>query len=158
MIKTSSKLARKQLERRLSPLRKVEIAPPRTGWIRAIREALGMTTRQLARRLESTQSRIPAIEHAEVTGATTLKTLRQVAAAMDCTFVYAFVPIKPIDDILHDRAMLKARREVARIDHTMRLENQGVSSAELDAELRRIVEGLLAGPPKALWEDEPTVD
>lgn len=101
-------LGRKQLERRLAPLRGMGVEAPRRGWVRAIRDSLGMTARQLAVRMGVAASRIPTIEHAEATGATTLRTLRQAAAAMNCTFVYSFVPIKPLDDIVRDRAMQKA--------------------------------------------------
>src|SRR5262249_20083568 len=97
-------LARKQLERRLAPLREVTPIPPPNGWVKAIRESLGMTARQLAARMGIAPSRIPVIESAEASGATTLRTLRQAAAAMDCALVYAFVPIKPLDDILRERA------------------------------------------------------
>lgn len=107
MNKDQSSLARKQLERRLAPLREAKITAPPRGWIKAIREALGMTARQLAARMDASPSRIPVIEKAEVTGATTIKTLREAAEAMNCTFVYAFVPTKPLDDILRERAIQK---------------------------------------------------
>ena len=75
-------LARKQLERRLAPLRKApEFARPARGWVKAIREALGMTAAQLGRRTGVSQSRIARIEKDEVEDAVTLATLRRVAAA-----------------------------------------------------------------------------
>src|ERR1700722_10457872 len=109
-------LARKQLERRLAPLRQMALVAPPRGWIKAIRESLGMTARQLAARMGVAPSRIPAIEKAEVTGATELRTLRQAAAAMNCGLVYAFVAIEPLDDILRERAIQKTRKDVARLD------------------------------------------
>src|SRR6187402_1933212 len=72
-------LARKHLERRFAPLRAVEFAAPPRGWLRAIREAIGMTAEQLASRREVATSRIYALEKAEVTGATTLNSLREAA-------------------------------------------------------------------------------
>ncbi len=147
-------LARKQLERRLAPLRAMTLAVPPKGWIKAIREALGMTTRQLAARLGVARSRILAIEKAEVTGATELRTLRQAAAAMNCALVYAFVPIEPLDDILRDRAAQKARKEVARLDHTMRLENQALLKSDLDAEQHRSIDLILSGSLRGLWDEE----
>ena len=137
MSKIDSARARKHLERRLAPLRAMVMIPPSNGWLRAIREALGMTTRQLAKRMNVGASRIPAIEKAEISGATTLKTMRQAATAINCTFVYAFVPIKPLEDIVRDRAIQKARYDVARINHTMRLENQALSKSDLEAEQQR---------------------
>jgi len=147
-------LARKQLERRLAPIREMTLVSPPKGWIKAIRESLGMTARQLAARMGVGPSRIPLIEEAELTGSTTLKTLRQAAAAMNCAFVYAFVPIEPLDDILRERAMQKARKDVARLDHTMRLENQSLLKSDLDAEQQRAIERIVAGSLRGLWDEE----
>ena len=147
-------LARKQLERRLAPLRKMMLVAPPRGWIKAIRESLGMNDRQLAARMGVGVSRIPVIEKAEVTGATTVRTLRQAAAAMDCAFVYAFVPIEPLDEIVRRRAMLKARKNISRLDHTMRLENQAILKSDLDAEEQRTVDLIVSGSLRGLWDDD----
>jgi len=147
-------LARKQLERRLGPLRELDIMAPPRGWMKAIREALGMSTRQLAARMGAAPSRVPAIEKAEISGATTIKTLREAAAALNCTFVYAFVPIKPLDVILRERAAEKARQDIARLDHTMRLENQALLKSDLEEERRRLVDAMLADSGRRLWEDD----
>ncbi len=154
MNNTQATLARNQLERRLAPLREMTLVAPPKGWIKAIRESLGMTARQLAARMGVAPSRIPVIEKAEVTGATTLRTLRQAAAAMNCAFVYAFVPIEPLDDILRERAMQKARKARLRLDHTMRLENQALLKSDLDAEEQRAVNRILSGSLRGLWDDE----
>ena len=113
-----------------------------------------MTVRQLAARMGVAPSRIPAIEKAENTGATTLRTLRQAAAAMDCAFVYAFVPIKPLENMLRERAMQKARKDVARLDHTMRLENQALLKPDLDAEQQHTIDLILSGSLRGLWDEE----
>jgi predicted DNA-binding mobile mystery protein A len=147
-------LARKQLERRLAPLRDMRLVAPPKGWIKAIRESLGMTARQLAARMGVALSRIPTIEKAEVTGATTLRTLRQAAAAMNCAFVYAFVPIEPLDDMLRKRAMQKARKDVSRLDHTMLLENQALLKSDLEAERQRTIDLILSGSLRGLWDEE----
>jgi predicted DNA-binding mobile mystery protein A len=153
MNKNQATLARKQLERRVAPLRELAVMPPPRGWMKAIREALGMSTRQLATRLKAAPSRVSAIEKAEVSGATTLKTLREAAAALNCTFVYAFVPTKPLDDIMRDRAAQKAAQDIARLDHTMQLENQALRKADLADEQRRMIDQILADSPRSLWAD-----
>jgi predicted DNA-binding mobile mystery protein A len=79
--------------------------------------------------------------------------MRRAAEAMNCSFVYAFVPIEPLDDILRRRAMLKARRDVARVDHSMRLENQALLKSDLDADVKRSVDLLLAGSLRGLWDE-----
>ena len=150
-------LARKQLERRLAPLRTTILEAPPKGWIKAIRQSLGMTARQLAARMGVAPSRIPRIEHDEVTGATTLRTLRQAATAMNCAFVYAFVPVEPLDNILRERAAQRAREDLSLLDHTMRLENQALLKADLDAEEQRMVDSIVSGSLRGLW-DERTKD
>jgi predicted DNA-binding mobile mystery protein A len=154
MNNSQAALARKQLERRLAPLRQMmPVAPPK-GWIKAIRESLGMTARQLADRMGVAPSRIPTIEKAEITGGTTLRTVRQAATAMNCTFVYAFVPIEPLDDILRTRAIQKARKNISRLDHTMRLENQAILKVDLDAEEQRTIDLIVSGSLRGLWDDD----
>jgi len=147
-------LARKSLEKRFAPLRGQQLATPSRGWLRAIREALGMTTAQLAKRLGTVQSRVPALEKAEANGAVTLKSLRAAAEAMDCTLVYAIVPTKPLDDLIRARAAEKADAELAHISHTMALENQTITPADLAEERTRLIDELLAGSLRRLWEDE----
>ena len=154
MNSNQAALARKQLERRVAPLRDLNVVTPPRGWMKAIREALGMSTRQLAARMGASPSRIPAIEKAEASGATTIKTLREAAAAMNCAFVYAFVPLKPLDEIRRDRAAQKAAADVARLDHTMRLENQALLKPDLDDEKRRMIDRILAESGRTLWEDD----
>lgn len=147
-------LARKNLEKRLAPVRAAGFAAPARGWLRAIRDALGMTTTQLAHRLGVTQPRIIALEKAEAQGTVTIKTLREAAEAMDCTFVYAIVPTRSLDDMIRARASQRAEAELGRNHHTMSLENQALTPADLAAERERIIAELIAGSPRRLW-DEP---
>lgn len=149
-------LARKRLERRLAPLREMRLTVPPKGWLKALRESLGMTARQLAARMDLAPSRVPAIEQAEVRGATTLRTLQNAATAMNCMLVYAIVPNEPLDDMVRARAIVKARSELARLDHTMRLENQAILRSDLEEEEQRIVNHILSGSLRGLWDDEPS--
>src|SRR5229473_4252166 len=77
---------------------------PVRGWIKAIRESLGMTTAQLAKRLGVKQPSVVALEQSEAKGTIELATLRRVAEALDCTLVYAFVPNQPLETTLRDQA------------------------------------------------------
>ena len=86
-------IARQQLDKTLSGYAVArQTSQPAKGWIRAIREALGMSGKQLANRLNVSQPRISKLEQDEVSGVVSLKTMRQAAEAMDCVFVYAIVP------------------------------------------------------------------
>ena len=146
-------LARKHLDRRLAALRQVDdLARPPRGWIKAVREAIGMTTAQLAARTGVSQSRIPRIEQGEVHGSVTLKTLRTIAEGLDCTLVYAIVPNRPLDAMLRDRAAQIADVRLARTHHTMKLENQALERGDLKTERERLVAELLRGDPRRLWD------
>ena len=149
-----AELARKNLDRKLAFLREQTLARPRSGWIRAIRDALGMSTRQLARRMGVVQSRIVALEQAEANDATTLKSLREAAAALDCQLVYALVPNAPLDTIVHNRAAAKARAQLAPVAQGMLLENQSLTATRMDEEHQRLIAEILSEPLRHLWEDE----
>ncbi len=146
-------LARWALDQQLQPLRKMEpLIRPERGWIRAIREAVGMTTGQFAKRLGVAQPRVAALERAEANDAVTLRTLRQAAEALDCVLVYALVPKTSLDDMVRDRARIMADRQLARTDQTMRLENQGVSRARLER-AREDLATELTRDGRRLWAD-----
>lgn len=147
-------LARKHLEARLASLRdRPELARPPHGWIRALRDAYGMTTRQLAKRMGKSQSVIVAMEKGEARDSLTLATLRQAAEALDCTLVYALVPNQPIDNVLRNRARKLASQRLSRASHSMALENQGLGSEALERERERLTEDWLSGPAARLWDE-----
>lgn len=147
-----NELARKQLDRKLSPLRSMELTPPARGWLRAIREALGMTSAQFAARRGVVPSRITALEKAEVTGAATIKSMREAAEAMGCTFVYAIVPSQSLDDTLRARAVALSDVELTRVHHTMRLEDQALDARDLADARERLIASYLTGNPRRLWD------
>src|SRR6202162_2401094 len=95
----------RHLDRRFATLRPLAKSqrPPK-GWLRAIRDALGMTTAQLGRRLGVSQPRIVELEQSEVSGKVTLNSLQRAAEALGCRFVYALVPDKRLAEIVRERA------------------------------------------------------
>lgn len=149
----SAKLARKNLEKRLGPLRDVDFVRPRGGWIRAIRESLGMSSRQLAKRMSVSQSRMSDLERAEAKGNPTLKSLREAAEALDCKLVYALVPNHPLDAIVQDRAEDKAIKQMGSVSHGMLLENQSLTPEQAREERVRLAREYLSEPIGRLWED-----
>lgn len=146
-------LGRKQLERRLAPLRGAPaFTRPERGWIKAVREALGMTAAQLGARVGVSQSRIARIERDEPDDVLTLATLRRMADGLDCTLVYALVPNQSLDEMLRTRARGQAEAQLQRTVHSMRLENQALQKRDLDQERSRLVAELLAGDLRRLWD------
>jgi len=136
----------------LRPLLKSE-RPPK-GWVRAVRDALGMTTGQLAQRIGVSQSRIPELEHAEANGNITLKSLERAAEALGCRVVYAIVPEQPLADIMRAQAERVAGRQMAGVAHSMQLENQAVEDEGVRNQQRnRLIEQLMQKPAR-LWDEK----
>jgi predicted DNA-binding mobile mystery protein A len=149
MIKASE-----QLDKRFLELRGLAMAArPARGWIRAIRETLGMTTAQLAKRLGVTQPRIVEMEKAEIHGRITVRSLERAAEALGCRLVYALVPIKPLTQTLEERASRIAEAQIAAVEQTMTLEAQGVSNKKQRRQThQRRIEELLQRPAR-LWDE-----
>ena len=144
--------SRRALERQLAPHRPLTTQPrPVRGWIRAIRDALGMSGADLARRLDVRQPNIAQYERSETEGAIRLDTLRRVAAAMDCTLVYALVPNGSLDDIVHRRARSVAERELSATDQSMRLEAQTPPDELREDLAEELAEQLIDS--RRLWND-----
>ena len=148
-------LARKHLDRRLSQFQPASAwtRPPR-GWIRAIRDALGMTAEQMAARLGVSQPRVMAMEKAEEQDRLTLQSLRRAAEALDCTLVYALVPNVGLEAMVRKRAGELAGELLLRIDQTMSLENQGACQDDLEEEREHLVAEMLRGNPHRVWDTQ----
>lgn len=128
--------ARQRLDQRLLTLKPVDrYAVPPKGWIRAIREALGMTGVQFARRLGVSPQSADALERSEANASVKLETLRRAAEALDCTLVYALVPNTSLDSAVDGRARKIALRDLGQVAHTMKLEAQQTDDADLEARI-----------------------
>lgn len=149
-------IARQQLDNTLSDYAVLkQNSPPVKGWIRAIREALGMSGKQLASRLNVSQPRIPKLEQDELSGVVSLRTMRQAAEAMDCVFVYAIVPRSTLEETVRAQARKVAEARMQRVSHTMLLEAQNLSNKEKSASLEAAIDELVREMPKELWESTP---
>jgi predicted DNA-binding mobile mystery protein A len=144
----------RHLDSRFTALRPLADSPrPPKGWLRAIRDALGMTSAQLAQRLGIAQPSVVELEQSEARGTITLKTLERMAEALGCRLVYALVPLQPLSEIVQSRASEVADRKLASVAQTMRLEDQAVHDALNQRELKRqLVEELLRRPAR-LWDE-----
>jgi predicted DNA-binding mobile mystery protein A len=108
-----------------------------------------MTTMQLAKRLGVSQPSVTALEQSEAKGTIELATLRRVAAALDCTVVYALVPNQPLEATVRERARQFAKRRLAPVEHTMLLEDQSVATRDPEA---RIDELIRETNPRLFWD------
>lgn len=124
-------LRSQQLDRAVAPLRSTEIPRPPKGWIRAIREALGVSSGELAERMQTNRSLVVQQEKAEAEDRITLKSLRAYASALDCDLVYAFLPrADTLQEVVNARARAAAKANVLGVEHTMALENQASGNLE----------------------------
>jgi predicted DNA-binding mobile mystery protein A len=148
------KLIQEQLDATLAKLACIrEVQRPAKGWLRAVREALGMSGRQFARRLRVSAPWITALEKKELTGAVTINTMRQAAESLDCFFVYAVIPRESLEAIVRKRAEALAEKRLGRVSHSMLLEAQQLSKTEQQKALAAEVESLIRDMPRELWED-----
>lgn len=129
------------------------ISRPKEGWIRTLRKALGMSSPQLAERLEVSKSQASQIERMEIEDRITLNQLRRVADALDCDLVYALVPRQSVENMIRDRARLKAEKLVRKTDVQMKLEAQQLSKEKLEEQLKFETERLVREMPRDLWAD-----
>jgi predicted DNA-binding mobile mystery protein A len=149
----SSALGRRALDKALAPYRKMAVRRPPKGWIRAIRDALGMTAEQLGERLGISQPSVQRLELSEAEDTIQLNTLRRVAEALNCEVVYALVPRESLQATYDQAARAVARRELGAVSHSMALEDQAVDDRDEDARLRRYIEDEL--DPREIWARRP---
>ena len=141
--------ARRSLDRALAPFRQAPKRPPARGWIRALRDALGMTAEQLGERMGISQPSVQRLELSEAQGTIQLSSLRKAAAALDCEVIYALVPRGSLQETYDAAAQAMARRELGLIGHSMALEDQAVADEEDEERLRRYIAEEL--DPRELW-------
>ena len=170
-------LQRQQLDTVLDGWRSARLpAPPGSGWIKAIREALGMPASFLAKRLGVVPSSVLRMEASEalpwadaypppldgvvitldgkryVLPPCSLATLKRAAHALGCDVQYALVPRLPLREILEHRAHSVAQAQVADVAHSMALEAQNTSEAARQTLIRELEAELLRGGRRGLWK------
>ena len=144
----------RQVDSALAPFREIlEMERPKAGWIRAIREASGMSLRQLAERMGVSKTTAATFERNEAVDAIKLSSLRAVAAALDCDLVYALVPHTSLEDSVKRRARIVAESAVGRVSDSMALEDQAIPVAERERQVSDLAERLWREMPKELWDD-----
>ena len=150
-----TKIAREQLDKvmqKLGPAKNLSI--PGKGWIRAIRDSLGITGRQLAARLGVNQQRVARLEKDETLGRVTIATMREVAEAMDCKFVYGIVANDSLEHIIERQAEKVAANRMNRSNQLMRLEKQELDEQEKLRANELLIKEIVDKMPKSLWDDE----
>ena len=152
LMKNTKKLQIEQLDRKIAVYDNLPEIPAK-GWIHGIRTALKMSFRQFGSRLGIAAQSAQEIEEREKSGNISLKSLREVATALDMRLVYGFVPREgSFEKMLEKQALTVARRIVMRTDNTMKLEDQSVSKQRVEKAVRELAEEIKREMPRYLWD------
>ena len=144
--------ARRRLDERFRRLRPLADEPrPHKGWIRAIRDAIGMSSTELAARIGVSQQSVSQMEHSEVRDTITLDTLRRAANALNCDLVYVLEPRTSLDEAVREQAHKKAARHLAPLAHHSRLEDQALTDNDEAAQLEEFASQFI--DRKGLWTE-----
>lgn len=147
------KKSRQRLDSRFKDFPSSErFAVPPQGWIKAVREALGLSARQLGQRLGKTAQAVHQMEKSEASGRIQIDTLAQLARAMNCELVYAIVPYndeRSLQRIIENRAREIALKALTSVTSTMVLENQAVDLKD-ELRLQYFIQDSL--DERSLWE------
>ena len=147
------KVIRYQLDKRLLFLKDFASSGiPEQGWIKTIREALGLSTTQLGKKAGLDQSRISRLENAEKDGSLKLSSLQKIAKGLNMKFVYGFVPEDSLEQMVRAEARKIALKRLKRLTATMRLEEQQLSREEQEKALEDMIEKILVEQPKDFWD------
>jgi predicted DNA-binding mobile mystery protein A len=128
------------------------IMPP-IGWVKAIRNGIGMSMEQLGKKLSISKQAVLDIEKREKEGAVTLKSMQELANAMDMKFVYGFIPnAGSLDQMIEKRALEIAKKIVQRTANTMNLEDQTNSKERIEKAIKERAAEIINKTPKILWD------
>jgi len=142
-----------RLDERLEPWSGlVRAGPPRGGWVRALRQALGMSCPQLAARLSISRQGVIDLETREASGKITLAALGRAAEALDCDLVYAVVPRHGLRQMVKRQAKLQAEREL-RSDAGVA--SPDLSPGELKRQIKERAKRIRARGKRGLWDFRP---
>ena len=134
-----------------SSLKKVTIPP--NGWVKAIRTALGMSMQQLGNKLNISRQGVMDMEKREKNGSITIKSLGEIARALDMQLVYGFVPNDgSLNALIERRATEIAKQIVMRTANTMKLEDQANSKKRIQTAIKERSAAIKNETPKILWD------
>jgi predicted DNA-binding mobile mystery protein A len=123
-------IVRRELDERVALLRAALSAAqrPARGWLRAIRDAVGLSQSRLAKTLHITQQSYADLESAEERGTITLRSLERAAEAMDCQLAYFLLPRGSVARTYEELSLLHdpKRKHLRASEHSMALEGQSV--------------------------------
>jgi predicted DNA-binding mobile mystery protein A len=126
---------------------------PRIGWIAAIRQALGMSKTQLARRVKVARQSLDDLEANELKETITLASLRNVADALGCDLRYVLVPRKPLETMIAEQARHRALKKLGRVNQSQALEASAIETESLSRAINDLAKEIEVTRPADLWND-----
>ena len=143
-----------QLDKKMQKISLISnIQVPSKGWVNAIRLALNMSLKQLAKRLNITSQSVKEIESREADKKITLEKLNEVASALNLKLVYGFIPKDgSLDKMIEKRALEIAQQIVLKTSHTMALEDQQNNPARIKKAIKDRAQQIKSEMPKYLWD------
>lgn len=161
MVKNNSTLNRidstkhvvmQQLNNRVKSARNAYVPKlPKDGWARTIRQALGMSGAQLAKRMGSTRNKISILERKEASGDITINQLKELANGLGADLVYCVVPKKDPDQLIEEQARKKASKMIRETHQNMYLELQQISNEAQEEQIQFLVDEIKRKRGKILW-------
>jgi predicted DNA-binding mobile mystery protein A len=148
------RLVLEQTDNKILQLRKVDnLVIPSSGWVYAIRKALGMSMRQLGNKMEITPQSVKEIEEREKNETISIKVLRQFGNSLGLKFVYGFIPKSgSLEEIIERRAYELAKEIVNRTSITMKLEDQENNQKRIQKAIREKAGEIKMEMPKYFWD------
>jgi len=150
----NDKLQFQQLNEKMDKLTVLQhlIMPP-IGWIKAIRNGIGMSMEQLGKKLSITKQAVMDIEKREKEGAITIKSMQEIAKVIDMKFVYGFVPnAGSLEQMIETRSLEIATKIVQRTSTSMKLEVQVNSKERIEKVIKERAAEIINKTPKILWD------
>ena len=153
-MKRAKSLRRSQLDQFFERLKAINLNAPRKGWVKEIREALGMSMHDLATRLGTIKQRIERIEKDEISKKVTLESITKAADGLNCDFVYFLVPRASLQTILNTQAIKTATEIVQSVGQTMTLESQGTSEKSQKDLVTSLAQEMILKEDRKIWRAE----
>jgi predicted DNA-binding mobile mystery protein A len=129
------------------------LAMPRGGWIRAIRESLGMSAAELGKRMGVTASVVLRLERSEQKRTISLGSLERAARALGCELLWVLRPPESLEAEVMRRARAVAARRMGRAAHSMALEDQQAGTEHTTEQVAAWAAQLREKLGPGLWSD-----
>ncbi len=155
-MKPMRAVTRRLLDQRMIGMEQKVGPRPARGWIKAIREALGMSASELAERMGVSLTRVRQIEQGEMGGSILLSTIERAAEALNCRFCYVLVPDEPLEDMVRRQALAKAAEKTASSMPEVAPEHRGLLTEAVSEQVEALASVLVDS--RGLWRAPDTTN